>query len=109
MSERLKNFSESVIREQTRLAHLHGAVNLAQGFPDFPCDEALKELARSAITNDFNQYSITWGMPALRQALSKKYAKYNKIKADPDRNITVTCGATEAMICAFLSQLDPGK
>ncbi len=108
-AKRLDNFTESVIREQTRLANVHGSVNLAQGFPDFPCENVLKDLARQAVDSDHNQYSVTWGMPALRQALSAKLKAYNGIDADPDRNITVTCGATEAMICAFLSQLDPGK
>jgi aminotransferase len=106
---RLRDFTESVIREQTRMAHLHGAVNLAQGFPDFPCDPALKEFARAAIDGEHNQYSITWGMASLRQAIAKKVGEYNGIRADPDRNVTVTCGATEAMICAFLATLDPGK
>lgn len=108
-ARRLRDFTESVIREQTRLAHLHGAVNLAQGFPDFPCDPALKEFARAAVEADYNQYSITWGMASLRQAIAAKMGTYNGIRADPDRNVTVTCGATEAMICAFLSSLDPGK
>jgi aspartate/methionine/tyrosine aminotransferase len=108
-AKRLNNFTESVIREQTRLAHLHGSVNLAQGFPDFPCDPALKELAHKAIDADYNQYSVTWGMPSLRQALAVKYQKYNGITVDADRNVTVTCGATEAMICAFLANLNPGK
>ena len=106
---RLRDFTESVIREQTRMAHLHGAVNLAQGFPDFPCDPVLKDLARAAVDADYNQYSVTWGMPALRQAIAKKVGEYNGIKADADKNVTVTCGATEAMICAFMSSLDPGK
>ena len=106
---RLRDFTESVIREQTRLANVHGAVNLAQGFPDFPCEDALKELARKAVDQDYNQYSVTWGMPALRQAIAKKVGEYNGIAADADRNVTVTCGATEAMICAFMSNLDPGK
>lgn len=106
---RLRDFTESVIREQTRLAHVHGAVNLAQGFPDFPCDESLKQMARDAVDADHNQYSVTWGMPGLRQAIAKKAREYNGIEADADRNVTVTCGATEAMICAFLSNLDPGK
>ncbi len=108
-AKRLRDFTESVIREQTRLAHVHGAVNLAQGFPDFPCEPALKDLARAAIDADFNQYSVTWGMPGLRQAIAGKMGRYNGIRADADRNVTVTCGATEAMICAFLSNLDPGK
>jgi aspartate/methionine/tyrosine aminotransferase len=106
---RLRDFTESVIREQTRLANVHGAVNLAQGFPDFPCEPALKELARRAVDADYNQYSVTWGMPALRQAIAEKVGEYNGIRADADRNVTVTCGATEAMICAFMSSLDPGK
>jgi aspartate/methionine/tyrosine aminotransferase len=108
-AKRLRDFTESVIREQTRLAHVHGAVNLAQGFPDFPCDPALKELARRALDADHNQYSVTWGMPGLRQAIARKMGEYNGIQADADRNVTVTCGATEAMICAFLSNLDPGQ
>ena len=108
-ARRLRNFTESVIREQTRLAHVHGAVNLAQGFPDFPCDEAIKTLARAAIDKDFNQYSMTWGMPGLREAIAGKAKAYNGIAADPDRNVTVTCGATEAMISAFLSLVDPGR
>ncbi|MDB5104165.1 MAG: ybdL 1 [Fibrobacteres bacterium] len=106
---RLRDFTESVIREQTRLAHVHGSVNLAQGFPDFPCEDVLKDLARRAVDADYNQYSVTWGMPALRQAIARKVGEYNGIQADPDRNVTVTCGATEAMICAFMSNLDPGK
>src|SRR4051812_38876430 len=93
---RLGKVTESVIREQTRLANLHGAVNLAQGFPDFPCDSVLKDLARQALDRDYNQYSVTWGMPALREAIAKKAWAYNGIKADADRNVTVTCGATEA-------------
>jgi aspartate/methionine/tyrosine aminotransferase len=106
---RIRDFTESVIREQTRLANVHGAVNLAQGFPDFPCEPALKDLARQAIESDHNQYSVTWGMPGLRRAIAKRMGEYNGIQADADRNVTVTCGATEAMICAFMSNLDPGK
>jgi aminotransferase len=108
-ASRLRDFTESVIREQTRLAHAHGAVNLAQGFPDFPCDEAIKGLARAAIDGDHNQYSMTWGMPALRRAIADKARACNGIAADPDRNVTVTCGSTEAMASAFLSLLDPGR
>ena len=108
-AKRIRNFTESVIREQTRLAHVHGAVNLAQGFPDFPCDDVIKELARAAIDKDFNQYSMTWGLPGLREAIARKARAYNGIAADPERHVTVTCGATEAMISAFLSLLDPGR
>jgi aspartate/methionine/tyrosine aminotransferase len=108
-SNRLGRFTESVIREQTRLAHVHGAVNLAQGFPDFPCPPELKRLARRAIDEDHNQYSITWGLPGLREAVAEKALVYNHINADPETEVTVTCGSTEAMMCAFLGLVDPGR
>ncbi|HLP42141.1 MAG TPA: aminotransferase class I/II-fold pyridoxal phosphate-dependent enzyme [Fibrobacteria bacterium] len=108
-ARRLGGFTESVIREQTRLALAHGAVNLAQGFPDFPAAEAVKALAREAVDKDFNQYSMTWGLPSLREAIARKARSYNGIAADPERNVTVTCGSTEAMAAAFLSLLDPGR
>lgn len=108
-SRRLARFTESVIREQTRLAREHGAVNLAQGFPDFPCPPELKELSLRAITEDHNQYSITWGTPSLRAAIARKAKAYNGIAADPEREVTVTCGSTEAMICAFLGLVDSGR
>jgi aspartate/methionine/tyrosine aminotransferase len=105
---RLNRFTESVIREQTRLARVHNAVNLAQGFPDFPCPPELKELSLRAITEDHNQYSITWGTPGLRAAIARKAKAYNGIKADAETEVTVTCGSTEAMMCAFLGLVDPG-
>ncbi|HLU69743.1 MAG TPA: aminotransferase class I/II-fold pyridoxal phosphate-dependent enzyme, partial [Fibrobacteria bacterium] len=108
-ARRLTRFTESVIREQTRLAHVHGAVNLAQGFPDFPCPPELKELARRAITADHNQYSVTWGTPGLRTAIARKAKAYNGIVADPETEVTVTCGSTEAMMCAFLGLVDAGQ
>ena len=97
ISKKSNSFTESVIREMTRLANKHGAVNLAQGFPDFACPEELKEAASKAIREDYNQYSVTWGAPVLRQAIAQKVKAYNKIEADPDKNIVVTCGTTEAM------------
>jgi len=108
-ARRLGAFTESVIREQTRLAREHGAINLAQGFPDFPCPPALKKLARQALAADHNQYSITWGLPGLRTAIAAKAKRYNGIHADPETEVTVTCGATEAMICAFLGLVDSGR
>jgi aspartate/methionine/tyrosine aminotransferase len=108
-SRRLGRFTESVIREQTRLARVHGAVNLAQGFPDFPCPPELKELATRAVTEDHNQYSITWGLPGLREAVARRAKVYNDITADPETEVTVTCGSTEAMMCAFLGLVDPGR
>jgi len=109
VSKKAAKFTESVIREMTRLAGKHKAVNLAQGFPDFPCPEELKVAAARAINEDYNQYSVTWGAPVLRDAISKKARKYNKIDSDPDKNIVVTCGTTEAMVSAQLAILDPGE
>ncbi len=98
VADKAKHFTESVIREMTRLAAKHGAINLSQGYPDFPAPEAIKEAARQAISADINQYAITWGAKPLRDALCRKYAKYNGIQVDPEKNVTVTCGATEAMM-----------
>jgi aspartate/methionine/tyrosine aminotransferase len=108
-ARRLHRFTESVIREQTRLAHEYHAVNLAQGFPDFPCAPELKAFAREAVDADFNQYSVTWGVPALREAVARRARVYNNIQADPESEVTITCGSTEAMMCAFLGLVDPGK
>lgn len=92
----------------TRLATKYGAVNLAQGFPDFPCPKVLKDAASKAIHKNYNQYSVTWGAPELREAIATKEKNYNHIDADPERNIVVTCGTTESMVCAQLAILDPG-
>jgi aminotransferase len=108
VSKKAAQFTESVIREMTRLADQHGAVNLAQGFPDFPAPEALKKAACDAIRADVNQYAVTWGAPPLRQALARKYKKYNRMDVHPDKNVTVCCGATEAMISALMGVIDPG-
>ncbi len=101
-------FTESVIREMTRLAMEHGAINLAQGFPDFPAPAELCEAAARALAEGHNQYAITWGSPRLRQALAEKVRWFNGIRADPERNITVTCGATEAMMATMLATVNPG-
>jgi aminotransferase len=108
VSRKAAQFTESVIREMTRLANAHGAVNLAQGFPDFPAPRALKEAACRAVRADVNQYAVTWGAPALREALARKYRKFNGMEVDPAKHVTVTCGATEAMISALLGVIDPG-
>jgi aspartate/methionine/tyrosine aminotransferase len=101
-------FTESVIREMTRVAREHGAVNLAQGFPDFPCPDVLKEAAREAISADVNQYAITWGAPRLRAALEADYRKRYGLEVQGDRELTVTCGSTEAMASVLLAIIDPG-
>lgn len=107
-AKRTERFTESVIREMTRLSHKYGAINLAQGFPDFPAPQELKEAAAKAVLGDENQYSITWGSPRLREAIATKAKWFNGIDADPDREITVTCGASESMMSALLSLVDPG-
>ncbi len=107
-SKKAAVFTESVIREMTRLANLHGAVNLAQGFPDFPASAAIKEAAKAAIDRDLNQYAITWGAKSLRDAIARRMREYNQVDADPERMITVCCGATEAMISAMMATVDPG-
>ena len=107
-AQRTATFTESVIREMTRVAHEHGAINLAQGFPDFPMPTPMKDAACAAIQGDINQYAITWGSPPLRLALSQKYRHWYEMEIDPEREITVTCGATEAMASVFLALIDPG-
>ena len=106
---RTHTFTESVIREMTRVARRHGAINLSQGFPDFPAPQFLKDAACRAIQDDVNQYAITWGTPAIRSALARKYADWYGIEVDGDREITVTCGATEAMAAVMLAAVDPGE
>jgi aminotransferase len=107
-AQRASSFTESVIREMTRVANQHGSINLAQGFPDFPMPEPMKDAACAAIHGDINQYAITWGTPALRLAIAEKYRRWYDMDIDPDREITVTCGATEAMAAVFLALVDPG-
>ena len=92
----------------TRLAREHRSINLAQGFPNFAAPELLKEAASRAIHDDINQYAITWGAQHLREALARKYQEWYGMVVDPEREITVTCGATEAMISALLALVDPG-
>ena len=89
-AQRTHTFTESVIREMTRVARKYDAVNLAQGFPDFPAPMLLKEAAAKAIYDDINQYAITWGTPRLRQALARKYLDLYDMEVDPEREITIT-------------------
>jgi len=107
-ARRTATFTESVIREMTRIANQHEAVNLAQGFPDFPMPEPMKEAACAAIHGNINQYAVTWGSSALRIAIAEKYRRWYGMEVDHDREVTVTCGATEAMAAVFLALLDPG-
>ncbi len=105
---RIANFTESVIREMTRLAVQHNAVNLAQGFPDFAAPMILKEAAQRAIAADANQYSITWGTRPFRQAIADKTRRWYGTELDPEREITVCCGSTEGMIASLLAVTNPG-
>jgi aminotransferase len=108
ISRKAASFTESVIREMSRLAAQHKAINLAQGFPDFAAPQELKDAAAKAIQDDVNQYAITWGDKPFRDALADKTKKYLGLDIDPEKQITVTCGATEAMIAAMLACVDPG-
>jgi aspartate/methionine/tyrosine aminotransferase len=107
-SQKAARFTESVIREMTRLAHRHGAVNLSQGFPDFPAPEAVKAAACDAIRADINQYAVTWGAKPLRHAIAADFSTRHGLPVDPDRHVTVCCGATEAMMSTMLAIVDPG-
>jgi aminotransferase len=108
VARRTVGFTESVIREMTRLAATHGAINLAQGFPNFPAPPEVKEAAKRAIDADINQYAITWGSKNLRDALARTYAALYGMQVDPETMLTVTCGSTEAMISTLLAICDPG-
>ena len=108
ISAKAEQFTESVIREMTRLAMKHNAVNLSQGFPDFAAPEEIKEAARQAISDDINQYAITWGAKPLRDAIVEKFERTQTVKYDPEREITICCGSTEAMMSAMMAIINPG-
>ena len=107
-SDRISRFTESVIRDMTRQAVRHGALNLAQGFPDFPAPDAVKQAACEAILRDENQYAITWGAKPFRDSIARKYVDWYGLDYDPEREITVCCGATEGMIASLLAVTNPG-
>jgi aminotransferase len=110
VSAKAETFTESVIREMTRLCIEHDGINLAQGFPDFPCPSELKDAAKAAIDADVNQYAITWGARRFREAVAAKVTRtYPGWEVDPERELCVTCGSTEAMIATCLALVDPGE
>lgn len=109
VSRKASLFTESVIREMTREALKHGAVNLSQGFPDFAAPDDIKRVAMQAIADDVNQYAITWGAREFRQAIAEKTLWYLGLEIDPETEITVTCGSTEGMIAAMMATVDPGE
>lgn len=107
-AQRLKGFTESVIREMTRLSQRHGSINLAQGFPDFDPPAELLAAAQRAIAGPHHQYAVTWGAPRFRKALAAKVQRTTGLEVDPDRHLVVTCGSTEAMLAAMMTACDPG-
>ncbi|MBS1788855.1 MAG: aminotransferase class I/II-fold pyridoxal phosphate-dependent enzyme [Acidobacteria bacterium] len=109
VSRKASSFTESVIREMTRQANLYGAVNLSQGFPDFPAPADIKRAACEAIEADINQYAITWGAKRFRDAIAAKTKWHLGLDIDPDREVVVTCGSTESMIATMLAVVDPGE
>jgi aspartate/methionine/tyrosine aminotransferase len=108
LSDRVSHFTESVIREMTRQAMVHGAINLAQGFPDFPAPAEIKQAAQEAIGADVNQYAITWGAKSLRGAIARQMEAWQGVKVDPEKQVTVCCGSTEAMISTLMAVCNAG-
>ncbi|HEY2108924.1 MAG TPA: aminotransferase class I/II-fold pyridoxal phosphate-dependent enzyme [Candidatus Acidoferrales bacterium] len=108
LSTKAAQFTESVIREMTRLALQYGAVNLSQGFPDFAAPAEIKRAAQEAIATDINQYAITWGAKSLRNAIAEKFERSGDFAIDPEREITVCCGSTEAMMSSMMAIINPG-
>ena len=107
-SAKSRRFTESVIREMSRICAREGGINLAQGFPDFAAPLPMKEAAKRAIDAEKNQYAITWGAKELRNAIAERTTRYNRVPTDPETDVTVTCGATEAMIASLLAVVEPG-
>jgi aminotransferase len=107
-SKKATQFTESVIREMTRLTHLYGGVNLSQGFPDFPAPDTVKEAACAAIRADLNQYAVTWGARGLREAIARGFTRRHGLRVVADEQVTVCCGATEAMMATMMAIIDPG-
>jgi aminotransferase len=107
-SRKATQFTESVIREMTRLNQLHGGVNLSQGFPDFPAPDAVKDAACAAIRADVNQYAVTWGARGFREAIAREFTRRHAVPVSADEQVTVCCGATEAMMATMMAIIDPG-
>ncbi len=107
-SKKATQFTESVIREMTRLNHLYGGGNLSQGFPDFPAPPAIKEAACAAINSDVNQYAVTWGARPLREAVAREFTRRYGVPVVADEQVTVCCGSTEAMMSTMMAIIDPG-
>jgi len=108
LSDKVEHFTESVIREMTRQAMVHNAVNLAQGFPDFPAPAEIKKAAQDAVAADVNQYTITWGAKKLRDAIARQMEAWQGVGVDPEKQVTVCCGSTEAMISTLMAICNTG-
>ncbi|HZU41970.1 MAG TPA: aminotransferase class I/II-fold pyridoxal phosphate-dependent enzyme, partial [Terriglobales bacterium] len=108
ISAKAERFTESVIREMTRQAQQYGAINLAQGFPNFPAPAEIKRAAQEAIAADVNQYAITWGAKRLRDAIARQAKHWQGLEVDPESDVTVCCGSTETMIASLLAVTNPG-
>lgn len=108
-AKRVQGLTESVIREMTRKAKKHNAINLSQGYPEYPLDEKVKSEAKYAIDNGFNQYSITWGLEELRNKVSKKLFDFNNLEYDPEFEVTITCGASESIMSSLLGLVENGE
>ena len=109
IAKRLTHFTESIIRDMTRVADEHGAINLAQGFPNFDPPHVLIDAAVNALRSGHNQYGQTWGTPNFRRALAKKQTHFMGFDLNPDVHITATCGGTEAMLASFMTVVNPGE
>src|SRR4051812_41456542 len=107
-SQKATQFTESVIREMTRLNQQYRGVNLSQGFPDFAAPSVVKEAACRAIMDDVNQYAVTWGAKGLREAVAREFTRRYRVPVVPDQQVTVTCGSTEAMMATMMGIIDPG-
>src|SRR5438128_785513 len=107
-SKKATQFTESVIREMTRLNHLYGGVNLSQGFPDFPAPQAIKDAACAAIAADVNQYAVTWGARPLREAVAREFTRRYGVPIVADEQVTVCCGSSEAVMATMMAILDRG-
>ncbi|MBV9276583.1 MAG: aminotransferase class I/II-fold pyridoxal phosphate-dependent enzyme [Verrucomicrobia bacterium] len=108
-AQRLAGFTESIIREMTRVANRYGAINLSQGFPDFDPPLELRKAAERALQGPYHQYAITWGQPEFREALAAKQSRFMGVPVDPDQHLVVTCGGTEAMLVALMTVCNPGN
>src|ERR1700680_2694189 len=108
LSAKAEQFTESVIREMTPLALNHNPFTPSRGFTDVPAPPEVKEAARQAISDDINQYAITWGAKPLRDAIVEKFERTQGIRVDPEREITICCGSTEAMMSAMMAIINPG-